>query len=115
MEANLETPSSSWAKEENDAKLSNAKDSRIFLTQTKNMTDEKIFKCDICCMTFKNKVNKTAHIERVHGNLKHYICELCKQTFYGKKGLEDHTYRVHSSIKRLKCELFLVQKFVYES
>ena len=66
--------------------------------------EEKIFKCDICNLTFSQKDKINHHVYNVHKGNKAFQCETCEKSFSQKINLKTHSLSVHEKKKPNKCE-----------
>lgn len=70
---------------------------KTFLTQTKytqhkydvHPAGSKLFKCDLCNMTFNYKFALDKHKKRVH-IIKHFVCKTCHKQYKTRFNLKKH-------------------------
>ncbi|XP_071447417.1 zinc finger protein 492-like [Hetaerina americana] len=62
------------------------------------------FKCDLCSVVFKRKIDLNGHVATVHTAKRKYQCELCPRHFPHLSKLRNHMI-THTSEKVFKCKI----------
>lgn len=77
-----------------------------------NLEEQKLYRCGLCGVTFKEKFNLLRH-EKRHTGEKPYKCEICRASFPRKGSLKRH-FRTHTGEKLHSC-MSCDKTFAYKS
>ena len=64
----------------------------------------KMFECESCDKSFKQKGNLKNHIHTIHNGYKDHNCEYCGKSLTRANVLKKHINTVHNSYKDHKCD-----------
>ena len=81
----------------------NAKNASKLKTHIDTHRKEKHFHCDICDLTFRQKVHLQGHKESVHISEKPFKCDICDLTFKLRIYLKKHQESIHTTQKPFRC------------
>ena len=75
----------------------------ILNAHLKTHSDEKIYNCNICGLSYKDRSYYLKHLNVHDSGKKPYECEICGQSYIQSSHLKDHM-TLHTGEKRFKCE-----------
>jgi len=67
-------------------------------------SDEKIYDCEICGLSYKDRGYYIKHLNFHHNGKKPYTCEVCDKSYLQRSHLRDHM-SLHTGEKRFQCEV----------
>jgi len=67
-------------------------------------SDEKIYDCEICGISYKDRGYYIKHLNFHHNGKKPYTCEVCDKSYLQRSHLRDHM-SLHTGEKRFQCEV----------